>query len=173
MGRLVVTEFLSVDGVYEELQGALMEPRMVAGHQVDRGEEGNRFKLDELMAADAQLLGRTTYEGFARAWPAMQGTGAFGEKMNAMPKYVVYRDAAGSNLGEHCDHPRGGPRGSEAPQGALRRRYSGGRERPARPHPYGERPGRRDPIIIFPLVLGRGKRLFERRSHDDPPAGRG
>jgi dihydrofolate reductase len=53
------------------------------------GDESMQFKLDELMASDAQLLGRTTYEGFAKAWPSMEGTGVFGEKMNAMPKFVA------------------------------------------------------------------------------------
>ena len=47
------------------------------------------FKFDELQAADALLLGRKTYEGFAAAWPKMPGTGEFGAKMNSMPKYVV------------------------------------------------------------------------------------
>jgi dihydrofolate reductase len=56
--------------------------------EFERGE-GDAFKFDELKAADAQLLGRVTYEGFATAWPAMEGTGGFGEKMNAMPKFVV------------------------------------------------------------------------------------
>ena len=53
------------------------------------GQEGMQFKFDELMASDAQLLGRVTYEGFAQAWPTMEGTGSFGEKMNEMPKFVV------------------------------------------------------------------------------------
>jgi len=53
------------------------------------GEEGGKFKLDELMAADAQLLGRVTYQGFAKAWPSMQDPTGFADKMNSMPKYVV------------------------------------------------------------------------------------
>jgi dihydrofolate reductase len=55
------------------------------------GQAGNQFKFDELMASDAQLLGRITYEGFARAWPHIEGTGEFGEKMNSMPKFVASR----------------------------------------------------------------------------------
>ena len=55
----------------------------------DRGDEGEQFKGDELKAAGAQLLGRVTYEGFAKAWPTIEGTGWFGEKMNSMPKFVV------------------------------------------------------------------------------------
>jgi len=54
-------------------------------------EEASQFKARELFASDALLLGRLTYDGFAKAWPTMQGTGEFGEKMNAMPKYVASR----------------------------------------------------------------------------------
>ena len=78
--RLVATEYVSLDGVFEE-----------PGHWSRSffDEEAGRFKWDELQAADAQLLGRKTYEGFAKAWPTMEGTGEFGVKMNTMPKYVV------------------------------------------------------------------------------------
>ena len=55
--------------------------------EVSRGEEGDRFKLDETMASDALLLGRRTYEGFAAAWPSREGE--FADKFNSMPKYVV------------------------------------------------------------------------------------
>jgi dihydrofolate reductase len=88
MGKIVVTEFISLDGVIES-------PGPVEGYKhagwtfaFDRGEEGNQFKVDELFEAKAQLLGRVTYDGFAAAWPAMEGMGEFGEKMNKMPKYV-------------------------------------------------------------------------------------
>jgi dihydrofolate reductase len=89
VGRIVVTEFISLDGVIEAPGGG--EDYRHAGwtFEIDRGDEGDRFKFDELMASDAQLLGRLTYEGFAKAWPTMEGTGEFGEKMNAMPKFVV------------------------------------------------------------------------------------
>jgi len=91
MGKLVVTEFITLDGVVKDPGGAEKDefPRGGWAFEFDRGEEGGQFKMDELIAADAQLLGRRTYEGFAKAWPTMEGTGAFGEKMNAMPKYVV------------------------------------------------------------------------------------
>jgi dihydrofolate reductase len=89
MGRIVVTEFVSLDGIIEAPGGG--EDYKHAGwtFEIDRGEEGDRFKLDELTEADAQLLGRVTYEGFAAAWPAMEDEAGFAEKMNAMPKYVV------------------------------------------------------------------------------------
>lgn len=88
MGRLVVSEFITLDGVAEDPGGAEKTPHGGWAFRFDRGDEGNRFKFDELMAADAQLLGRTTYNGFAQAWPAM-GEDPFGKKFNAMPKHVV------------------------------------------------------------------------------------
>jgi dihydrofolate reductase len=89
MGRIVVTEFVSLDGVIEAPGGG--EDYKHAGwtFEIDRGEEGDRFKLDELREADAQLLGRVTYEGFAAAWPEIEDELGFAEKMNSMPKYVV------------------------------------------------------------------------------------
>jgi dihydrofolate reductase len=91
MGKLVVTEFVTLDGAMEDPGGGEKDRFDRGGwaFQFDRGEEGDRFKYDELMAADAQLLGRVTYEGFAKAWPTMEGTGDFGKKFNAMPKFVV------------------------------------------------------------------------------------
>ena len=88
MGKLVVTEFVTLDGVMEDPGGAEGD-RGGWAFQFDRGEEVGKFKFDELMASDAQLLGRVTYEGFAKAWPTMEGTGEFGERMNEMPKFVV------------------------------------------------------------------------------------
>jgi dihydrofolate reductase len=78
--RLVATEYLSLDGVFEE-PGHWSFPFF--------GEDVSQFKFAELEASDALLLGRKTYEGFAAAWPTMQGTGEFGVKMNTMPKYVA------------------------------------------------------------------------------------
>jgi dihydrofolate reductase len=88
MGRVVVTEFLTLDGVFEDPGGGETFEHGGWSFKFDRGEDGDRFKFDELMAADAQLLGRKTYEGFARAWPTMEA-GEFGKRMNSMPKYVV------------------------------------------------------------------------------------
>ena len=87
MGKLVVTEFMTLDGVFEDPGGA--EPFEHGGwsFKFDRGD-GEEFKGEELKAADALLLGRTTYDAFAAAWPTMEA-GWFGEKMNSMPKYVV------------------------------------------------------------------------------------
>ena len=89
MGRIVVTEFVSLDGVMQAPGGG--EDYKHAGwtFEIDRGEEGDKFKFDETMEAEAQLLGRVTYEGFAAAWPDMTDEVGFAEKFNAMPKYVV------------------------------------------------------------------------------------
>ncbi len=89
MGKIVVTEFVSLDGVFEDPGGAEGYEHGGWTFTFDQGEEGPKFKLDELMASDAQLLGRVTYEGFAKAWPAMKDPVGFADKMNGMPKYVV------------------------------------------------------------------------------------
>ncbi len=88
MGKIVATEFISLDGVIEDPGGAEDFAHGGWTFEVDRGEEGDRFKLEELEEAEAQLLGRVTYEGFAAAWPAMEDDVGFAEKMNSMPKYV-------------------------------------------------------------------------------------
>lgn len=89
MGKIVVTEFISLDGVIEAPGGG--EDYRHAGwtFEIERGEEGDKFKLEELVEAEAQLLGRVTYEGFAAAWPKMEDEAGFAAKMNGMPKYVV------------------------------------------------------------------------------------
>jgi dihydrofolate reductase len=89
MGKLVVTEFISIDGVFEDPGGAEGYEHGGWTFEYDRGDEGNRFKLDELSEAEVQLLGRVTYAGFAAAWPAREGP--FAEKLNSDPKYVVSR----------------------------------------------------------------------------------
>jgi dihydrofolate reductase len=87
MGRIVVSEFISVDGVIEDPGGAEDFEHGGWAFAIARGDEGDRFKLDETMESDALLLGRTTYEGFAEAWPSREGE--FADKFNNMPKYVV------------------------------------------------------------------------------------
>jgi dihydrofolate reductase len=90
MGKLVVTEFVSADGVFQDPGGVGEIDRGGWSFKAEHGDEFDKFKTDELMAADAQLLGRITYEGFAKAWPEMEETeGEFAVKMNTMPKYVV------------------------------------------------------------------------------------
>jgi dihydrofolate reductase len=87
MGRIVVTEFVSLDGVMEDPGGAEDFKHGGWAFEFSRGEEGDRFKLEETLAAEALLLGRVTYDGFADAWPERDGD--FADKFNGMPKYVV------------------------------------------------------------------------------------
>ena len=89
VGRIVVTEFISLDGVVQAPGGG--EEFKYAGwsFEFDRGEEGNAFKLDETMSSEALLLGRVTYEGFAAAWPDRTDEFGYADKFNSMPKYVV------------------------------------------------------------------------------------
>ena len=87
MGRIVVTEFVSLDGVIEDPGGSENFKYGGWSFEIPRGDEGNKFKLDETMASEALLLGRVTYEGFADAWPSRDGE--FADKFNTMPKYVV------------------------------------------------------------------------------------
>ena len=87
MGRIVVTEFVSLDGVMEDPGGAEDFEHGGWSFEFARGEEGDKFKLDETFASEALLLGRVTYEGFAAAWPSREGE--FADKFNTMPKYVV------------------------------------------------------------------------------------
>jgi dihydrofolate reductase len=87
MGRIVVTEFVSLDGVVEDPGGSENFKYGGWSFEFSRGDEGDKFKLDEALGADALLLGRVTYEGFADAWPSR--TGEFADKFNSMPKYVV------------------------------------------------------------------------------------
>jgi dihydrofolate reductase len=87
MGKIVATEFVSLDGVMEDPGGAEEYEHGGWTFEVDRGADGDKFKLEETLEAEALLLGRTTYEGFAAAWPSMEGE--FADKFNGMPKYVV------------------------------------------------------------------------------------
>jgi dihydrofolate reductase len=126
------------------------------------------FKLDELMASDAQLLGRTTYEGFANAWPTMEGTGAFGEKMNEMPKFVVsnsLRDPEWNNTtvlaGDLADQVR-----------ALKERYEGdilvaGSAQLVQSLLELDLVDELR-LMLFPVVLGKGKRLFDDTTERKP-----
>lgn len=91
MGKIVVTEFISLDGVIEDPGGSEDFEHGGWAFESDRGPEGDKFKLDEVFEAEAQLFGRTTYEGFAAAWPEREGDpvmGDFAKQINTMPKYV-------------------------------------------------------------------------------------
>jgi len=80
MRKLIVTEFLTLDGVYED---------STSWQQGYNPDGDGQFKYEELFESDALLLGRVTYEGFAKYWPTMKGTGDFAERMNSLPKFVA------------------------------------------------------------------------------------
>jgi dihydrofolate reductase len=87
MRKIIVSEFMTLDGVMEDPGGSEHLPRGGWAFQFNRGPEGDKFKLDEVLSAGALLLGRVTYQGFAESW--ISRTGEFADKMNNMPKFVV------------------------------------------------------------------------------------
>ncbi|WP_273838288.1 dihydrofolate reductase family protein [Halococcus sp. PRR34] len=89
MGDLIVSEFMTLDGVMEDPGGGEEFEHGGWSFQFDRGPEGDEFKLNEALESEALLLGRTTYEGFAAAWPDQTDEAGFADKFNSMPKYVV------------------------------------------------------------------------------------
>jgi dihydrofolate reductase len=158
MGRIVVTSFTSLDGVAEDPGGVEGFERGGWAFEISRGEDGEKFKLDETMASDAQLLGRTTYEVFASSWPTREGE--FANKFNSMPKYVfssTLKDPAWNNstvisgdLGEAVTKLRDKHAGDIVVHGSVRL-AQGLLER-----------GLVDALhlMVFPVLLGAGKRLF-------------
>ena len=158
VGKIVVTEFVSLDGVMEDPGGSESFKYGAWSFEIDRGDEGNKFKLDETMATDALLLGRVTYEGFADAWPKRDGE--FADKFNSMPKYVV--SSTLSNPEWTNSTVLQGDLGEEVAK--LKERYEGdivvhGSARLA------QELLDRDLVdelrlMVYPVVLGQGKRVF-------------
>ena len=89
MRRVVVSEFVTIDGIFEDPGGVDGFAHGGWAFRYSRGPEGDQFKLDEILSADALLLGRRTYEGFAEAWPSRTDDSGFADKMNSIPKYVA------------------------------------------------------------------------------------
>jgi dihydrofolate reductase len=87
MARVIVTEFVTLDGVFEDPGGSDDLERGGWAFHFERGEDGDKFKLDETMGSEALLLGRRTFEGFAQHWPSREGE--FADKFNNSTKYVV------------------------------------------------------------------------------------
>jgi dihydrofolate reductase len=162
MAKLVVTEFITLDGVIEAPGGGEAFEQGGWAFKFNRGDDGDKFKFDELMASEAQLLGRVTYVGFARAWPSMPDTGEFGEKMNGMPKYVVSRtlgpsDATWTNSTVIGDDVAGQvARLKEQLTGDILVAGSAQLVRTLAAHDLVDEYR----LMLFPIVLGRGKRLF-------------
>jgi dihydrofolate reductase len=158
MGRIVVTEFVSLDGVMEDPGGSEGLENGGWALAISRGDEGDKFKLDELVEAEAQLLGRVTYEGFAAAWPSRTDDVGFAEKMNTMPKYVV-----STSLGEPAWQNTTVLR--DLDEVAKVREELGGTILVAGSRQLVQGLFDRDLVdelrlMVFPIVLGSGKRLF-------------
>jgi dihydrofolate reductase len=175
MGKIVVSQFVSVDGVIEDPGGSESWDRGGWAFEYDRGPDGDKFKLDEVMGADALLLGRVTYEGFAEAWPSREGE--FADKFNNMTKYVV------SSTIENPDWNNShviGDVASDVP--ALRDRHDGdilvnGSAQLVAALAENDLVDEYR-LMVFPVVIGAGKRLFgetgaakSRELVDNKPAG--
>ena len=168
MGDVVCTEFISLDGVIEDPGGSEGSSLGAWTFQFNRGAEGDRFKVDELRAAEAQLFGRVTYEGFASAWPARrETTGEFGVRINELPKYVVSTTLSDADASwENSTVIRKDVAGAIA---GIKQRFHGdilmaGSATLARSL-LTEGLIDRINLMIFPVVLGSGKRLFGETSH--------
>ena len=157
MRTLIVSEFVTLDGVMEAPGGEPTHPH--SGWVFDfLGDEQNRYKLDEVLEADALLIGRTTYESFAGAWP--QRTGEFADKMNAMPKYVAsttLRDPRWENTTVIAgDVPAAVAELKEAEGGPILVAGSRTLVHALMPHALVDEYR----LMIFPVLLGSGLRLF-------------
>ena len=159
MGKLVVTEFVTVDGVFEDPGGSEDTERGGWALAYNRGEDGDKFKSDEIFESEAQLLGRRTYEEFAAAWPSRGGE--FADRFNSMPKYVV------SSTLENPEWENSTVIGREDAAAEIRRLkdqtegqilVSGG----AKLLKFLLDEGLVDEVrlMVFPVVLGKGRRLF-------------
>jgi dihydrofolate reductase len=160
VGRLVMSQFVTLDGVMEAPGGGEAFERGGWAFQFDRGPEGNQFKLDEVMKADALLLGRVTYEGFAQAWPSRTDEVGFADKMNSMPKFVVSTtlEKAGwnnstlirGNVAEEVSRLKQQPGGDVLVNGSRMLVHT------LMEHDLIDEYR----LMVFPVVLGGGKRLF-------------
>jgi dihydrofolate reductase len=166
MGRIVVTEYISIDGVIEAPGGDEDYEHVNWVFEFERGEEGQKFKDDETLGSEALLLGRITYEGFAPAWPTMEGEIA--DKFNAMPKYVVSKTLTNPDW-NNTTVLRGDLIEDVT---ALKRRVDGdivvhGSAQLARAL-FAASLVDELRLMVFPLVLGSGKKLFDgngKRAH--------
>jgi dihydrofolate reductase len=158
MGRIVVTEFVSLDGVMEDPGGGEDFEHGGWSFEIARGDEGDKFKLDEALDAEALLLGRVTYEGFAAAWPSRDGE--FADKFNNMPKYVVSSTlsqpewnnstALSGDLAEEVTKLRQGIDGDIVVHGSAQLVQA------LIEHDLVDELR----LMVYPVVLGSGKRLF-------------
>jgi len=161
MSNIVVSQFVTVDGAFEDPGGSEGFERGGWAFQFERGPEGDQFKLDEVMTSEALLLGRVTYEGFAAAWPSR--TGEFADKFNEMPKYVVsstldspeWNNSTVIN-GDVASEVAKLKQSGEG-EGDILVNGSAQLVRTLMEHDLVDEYR----LMVFPLVLGSGKRLFE------------
>jgi dihydrofolate reductase len=168
VGRIVVTEFVSLDGVMEAPGGGEAFKHAGWSFEFERGDDGNKFKLEETRASEALLLGRVTYEGFARAWPSRTDDVGFAEKFNSMPKYVVsstLREAEWNNstvlsgdVVEEVEKLKRELDGDIVVHGSARLVQS------LLEHDLVDELR----LMVFPVVLGTGKRIFGETSDKKP-----
>ena len=158
--RITVTEFVSLDGVMEAPGG---EDFKYPGwsFEFERGDDGNAFKLEETMAADALLIGRRTYESFAGAWPEREGE--FADKFNSMPKFVVSTTLGEADWNNTTVLDSGD---ATAQVRELKERFDGEIQVPGS-HRLVQELIEADLVdqvnlMVFPVILGTGKRAFER-----------
>jgi dihydrofolate reductase len=158
--EIVVTEFMSLDGVMEAPGGEPGFKYPGWTFEFERGEDGNQFKLDETREADALLIGRRTYESFAGAWPERDGE--FADKFNAMPKFVVsttLKDPAWNNTTVL------GSGDATAQVRELTQEFDGQLQVPGS-HRLVQELIAADLVdqvnlMVFPVILGTGKKAFE------------
>jgi len=166
VGRIVVTEFVSLDGVMEDPGGAENFKHGGWTFEINRGDEGDKFKLDETLSSEALLLGRVTYQGFAEAWPSREGE--FADKFNTMPKYVVsstLEEAEWKNstvvTGDVADEVA---KLKQEHDGDIVVHGSGRLVQALIEHDLVDELR----LMVFPVLLGSGKRLFGETSNKKP-----
>jgi dihydrofolate reductase len=161
MSTITVTEFISLDGVVEAPGGEEGYRHTGWTFDIDQDPTMYEFKLEETRAADALLLGRRTYEGFAAAWPERDGE--FAEKFNSMPKYVV-----SSTLADPAWHNTTVVSFDEV--AGLKERLDGELQVAGSASLVKglHRAGLVDQwnLMVFPVILGSGLRLFPEDAED-------
>jgi dihydrofolate reductase len=166
VGRIVVTEFVSLDGVMEDPGGSENFKYGGWSFEFARGDEGDKFKLDEAVDSAALLLGRVTYEGFAAAWPSREGE--FADKFNNMPKYVVSSTLEDPDWNNSTvikgDIPEEVAKLKDEIDGNIVVHGSARLVQALLEHDLVDELR----LMVFPLVLGSGKRLFGETSDKKP-----
>jgi len=158
MGRIVVTEFISLDGIVEDPGGDSDYKHAGWTFNIDQGEAGPKFKFEETMNSEALLLGRVTYQGFAKAWPSVKDE--FGDRFNSMPKYVV------SSTLENADWNNSTVLKGDVVEEVTKLRQKPGGDIVVHGSPTLAKTLIANDLVdelrlmVFPVILGSGRRLF-------------